>query len=114
MEGISDENLEEIRGEIKPYCSASADLTGIRSYNTSGLITEKGITTQMSVSTMIGFDTYDNVGYLSILSLDDYNEMMDENKILAKKECLLYCDRLKYDWDSFAIEGTESYTVKEL
>ena len=113
MEGISDENLEEIRGEIKPYCSASADLTGIRSYNTSGLITEKGITTQMSVSTMIGFDTYDNVGYLSILSLDDYNEMMDENKILAKKECLLYCDRLKYDWDSFAIEGTESYTVKE-
>ena len=112
-EGVSDENIEKIRENIAPYCKEETDLTGIRSFNTSGLITEKGITTQMSTSTMIGFDTYDNVGFLSILSLDDYNEIENENKSLGEKECLIYCDRLKYEWDSFAIEGADAYTVKE-
>ena len=112
-EGVSDENIEKIRKNIAPYCKEETDLTGIRSFNTSGLITEKGIMTQMSTSTMIGFDTYDNVGYLSILSLDDYNEMEHEKKSLGEKECLIYCDRLKYKWDSFVIEGADAYTVKE-
>ena len=113
VEGVSDENIEKLRENIEPYCEEEADLTGIRSFNTSGLITDKGITTQMSSSTMIGFDTYDNVGYLSIISLDDYNEMENEKKSLGEKECLVYCDRLKYEWDSFAIEGADAYTVKE-
>lgn len=113
VEGVSDENIEKLRENIEPYCGEEADLTGIRSFNTSGLITDKGITTQMSSSTMIGFDTYDNVGYLSILSLNDYNKMENEKRSLGENECLIYCDRLKYDWDSFAIEGANAYTVKE-
>lgn len=113
VEGVSDENIEKLRENIETYCGEEADLTGIRSFNTSGLITDKGITTQMSSSTMIGFDTYDNVGYLSILSLNDYNKMENEKRSLGEKECLIYCDRLKYDWDSFAIEGANAYTVKE-
>ena len=113
MEGISDENIEKIQEKIKPYCGESEDLRGIRSCNTSGLITDTEIATQMSSSTMIGFDTYDNIGYLSILSLEDYNEIIDEDKSLAEKECLLYCDRLKYDWNSFAIQGAQVYNVKE-
>ena len=113
MEGIGDENLEKIRKEIKPYCSESADLTGMRSFNTSGLITDEGITTQMSSSTMLGFDTYDHVGYLCIFSLADYNAKMNENQTLSENECLLYCDRLKYEWDSFAIKGAKPYIVKE-
>lgn len=113
IDGISDENLEDLREKVELYCGEEADLTGVRSCGTSGLITEDGITTQMNSSVNIGFDTYDNLGYLSVISLEDYNAVTDESKTLADDECLLYCNRLKYNWDTFAIEGADTYTVKE-
>lgn len=113
LDGISDENIENLQGKMKAYCGEATDLTGVRSCGTSGLITEEGIIAEMNSSVNIGFDTYDNLGYLSIISLEDYNLVMGEHKTLADDECLLYCDRLKYTWDTFAIEGANTYTVKE-
>ena len=33
--GVSDENIEKLRENIEPYCEEEADLTGIRSFNSS-------------------------------------------------------------------------------
>ena len=113
IDGISDKNIEKLQEKLKAYCGENAELTGVRSVGTSGLITEKGILAEMNSSVNIGFDTYDNLGYLSVISLEDYNLVMGKSKTLKDNECLLYCDRLKYSWDTFSIEGANIYTVKE-
>ena len=113
MDAIRDDNLKALQERMKEYCGEDADLTGIRSVGTSGLITEEGILAEMSSSVSIDFDTYDNLGFLSVISLKDYNLAMGKQRTLEDDECLLYCNRLKYTWDTFAIEGANDYTVRE-
>ncbi len=113
IEGISDENLNMIRKRIKEIGGAEADLTGVRTCEIPGLITEEGITINYESHIDFSLATYDNVGYLSVISIDDYNHMMGTNKTLADDECLVYCDRLSYKWDTFTIEYGDTYKVKE-
>ena len=113
MDGIREDNIAELQGMMKEFCGEDTDLTGVRSVGTSGLITEEGILAEMSSSVNIDFDTYDNLGYLSVISLKDYNLAMGKQRTLEDDECLLYCNRLKYTWDTFAIEGANVYTVRE-
>ena len=112
IEGISDENLNMIRDNIKDHGGTDADLIGVRACEIPGLITEEGIIINTESHTNFSAATY-NVGYLSVISIDDYNNMMGTNKTLADDECLVYCERLSYKWDTFTMEYGETYKVKE-
>ena len=76
-------------------------------------ITQEGITIDTSGHVDFSASTYNNVGYLSVLSIDDYNNMMGTSETLADDECFVYCDRLKYQWDTFTMEYGETYKVKK-
>ncbi len=112
LEGIGDENLDSLRAMLAGYSGPDADLTGVRACEVPGLITEEGIT--INVDNVVDFSaaTYDQVGYLSVLSLSDYNNMMGTDESLGDDECLVYCDRLDFHWDSFTMEYGEPYKVK--
>ncbi len=110
-EGISDECLDGLRSIIGKYSPDGAMLTGVRTAEVPGFITENGIMLdRTNVGTML---SYDKVGYLSVLQLDDYNRMMNESKTLEDNECLIYCKRLQYKWSTFTPELGNTYTVKE-
>lgn len=86
MEGISDENLNATREQLAPYCPTGTDLSGTRYSMVPGLFTEEGITIdygqfQEDSSSILAYD-YDKVGYLFVLSLDDYNHMMNQRETL--------------------------------
>lgn len=112
ISGISDENLNELRNKIGEYSGKDIDLTGVRTCEICGLITEEGITVNVD-NFLNSFAAYDNVGYLSVLSLDDYNKMMGTDETLADDECLIYCDRLPIQWDTFTMEYGKTYKVKK-
>lgn len=113
INGISDETLDMLKNKIKEHCGGNADLTGVRACQTSGLFTEDGIKIMLDDSMDVAFNSYDNIGYLSVISLEDYNSMMDLNKTLADDECLIYSERLSFEWDTFTMEFGETYKVKE-
>ena len=112
IEGISDVNLNMLRDNIGQYSGESVNLKGVRACEIPGLITEEGITIDTSSVENFSTSTYNNVGYLSVLSIEDYNNMMGTNETLADDECLVYCDRLNYQWDTFTMEYGTSYKVK--
>jgi putative ABC transport system permease protein len=56
---------------------------------------------------------YDNLGYLYVISLDDYNSEMNDARTLSDGECFIYSSRLDTVWDTFTVEHGNSYTVKE-
>ncbi len=112
IDGISNENLDSLRSVIQQYSKEGVDLTGIRAAEVPGVITEEGITIDFEKHGA-WISSYGNMGYISVISLDDYNAMMGEAKTLEDKECLLYCDRLDFSWDTFTMEYGETYQVKE-
>lgn len=110
IEGIRDENLNRLRKDISLYAPEGADLTGVRYGEIPGLFTDNGIRIDYTKADSID---YDKVGYLMVLSLEDYNRMMKEDKTLSEGECLIYCSRLETDWQTFCVEGGNTYKVKE-
>lgn len=113
VEGISDENLNMLRDRIKEHSETNGDLTGIRMCEIPGMITEDGITISMDEDTDFYISTFDNVGSLSVISIDDYNNAVGADKTLADDECLIYCDRLSYKWNTFTMQYGETYKVQE-
>lgn len=112
IEGISDTNLNMLRDSIRQYSGEDVNLKGVRACEIPGLITQEGITIDTSSHVNFSASTYNNVGYLSVLSVDDYNTMMGTNETLADDECFVYCDRLNYQWDTFTMEYGATYKVK--
>lgn len=112
--GIQQDNLDVLRKEIRKVAGDSVDLSGVRAGKIPGLITEEGIQVEMDSSVNFAIDTYDNLGYLSVISLEDYNRMMNKKETLKEGECLIYCDRLKYTWDTFTMQYGEAYKVKKM
>lgn len=58
--------------------------------------------------------TYESVGYVHIISLENYNDMMGTAITLEADECLLHCFRTKYSGDTFTIENCQPLRVKEV
>ncbi len=112
FEGISDKNIETLRNVIRKYSGDSADLVGVRECEIQGIITEKGMELDTLSNGLYNFST-DEVGYLSALSLSDYNVLMNENKTLNNDECFVFCNRLKLKSDTFTLQHGSTYKVKE-
>ena len=113
IDGISDTNLNILRDNIRQYSGEDADLKGVRACEIPGLITQEGITIDTSSYVNFSTSTYNNIGYLSVLSIDDYNNMMGTNETLGDDECFVYCNRLNYQWDTFTMEHGATYRVKK-
>lgn len=88
--------------------------TDVREYawvEAMGMFTETGITVDYT-SVNKGQVDYDDVGYLNVVSLADYNRMTGDNQVLAEDECLLLCRDVDFAYDTFTIQGGEPLTVK--
>lgn len=56
----------------------------------------------------------DRMGYIEIISLEDYNRIEGKSETLTKDECLLYGNRMKCESDTFDIAGRKTYNVKKV
>ncbi len=110
IQGLSEEKLDEERKIIAGYAPESADLTGIRYARAAGQFTGEGMILDYTHAERVDAS---HVGYLYILSLDDYNRMTGENKSLGANECMLYSSRMEESWDTFAMEFCAPYRVTE-
>lgn len=102
--------------EAVRQAAGDAPIHSYRSAQTSGLLTETGLywdadTYRKEHGTL---HSYDQLGTVIALPLEDYNRMMGTQETLEDGECLLYCSRLRYSWDSFALEGGPTLHVKKM
>ncbi len=110
--GIQEQNLSPLRDCIKPY-SEGAELTGIRSAQIPGLFTDNGILIDVDNAANFTNFSYDDVGYLIVFSLEDYNIKTGQAVTLADDECMLHTERIKTRWDSFTMEFAGTYKVSK-
>lgn len=77
----------------------------------AGMFTADGITIDYTSVEKSAID-YNDVGYLNVVSLADYNRITGENQVLAEDECLLLYRDVNYPYDSFTIQGGKPLKVK--
>ncbi len=112
IDGITGDNLNNLRNVIKKYSGNDADLKGVRSCDAQGFITDTGINITALTDEAYEFTT-GKIGHLSVISLSDYNHLMNENKTLADDECLVFFNRMNYNSNIFTVEHGETYRIKE-
>ncbi len=113
IDAIKEESLQNLRNMIQAHSGEDADLTGIRSCEVPGLITNEGILISFNDADLNNF-SYDRVGNLRAVSLADYNSMMGTSESLAADQCLLYTNRIQYNANTFSIGGGNTYQIKEV
>lgn len=112
LNGIGSDNLEELREAIRKFSGNEADLMGVRALEMPGVITEKGFLAGRENADALNVSNF-NVGYISVISLDDYNHLMNKRETLEDNECMIYSNRKGVKYDEFAIEHGETYKVKK-
>lgn len=114
MEDFTEESFSFMRNglnEIVPQKENYSEYAGIE---IAGLFTDNGMIVDYSSHTNFDLSTYENVGYLHIISLQDYNAMMGTDHTLKPNECFLHCYRTTYQNNTFTIENGTPVTVKEI
>ena len=118
IDGIKEENIETIRSAIiqnvDKYDCPDIDIEGIRTCEIPGMITNDGITVNSQGFNDLSVTSYDHLGYLCIISIDDYNHKMNKSEVLDDDECLIYCNRLSLKWDTFTMEYGTPYRVRKM
>lgn len=114
IDGISDKNLDAVRADICKEVGTAVDLEGYRSGEIGGLLTEDGILIDYSSHSNRAISVYNKVGYLSVMSLADYNRLTGSEETLEEDECLLYALRTEIASDTFTMEFGEPYRIKKV
>lgn len=114
MRGINKENVEALRRGITEKSKVQIGQNDNCAGTIQGVFTEDGFVVDEDSHIRFSLSTYENVGYLSILSLEDYNRMSGSSEVLADDECMLYCVRTEYTSDTFTMEDGRPYKVKKV
>lgn len=114
MSDFNDEAVAAIEEEVIKAAGETKEVYQYCSGNITGTFTDTGLTTGEA---MLGESDWENVGnngMMQVISLKDYNRMMDVDETLEEDECFLCCFRLDYKSDTFTINDGKPYHVKKV
>ena len=114
VEQFTKENFTQMCQWVQENVPVQKDVLEYSSGEIAGLLTEDGILVDKNAVNQFDFTTYENVGYLQIITLEDYNRVMGTSETLKEDECLLYCFRTNYNGKTFSIEGGSPLKVKSV
>lgn len=117
-ERAGDENRLRLCDAVNGAADRSVHLSDCRTAEINGFFTGKGLlidpTMTENGNPIQGIMAYENIGILQVIPLSDYNRLMGTEEELAEDECLIYCLRMEYPNDTFAIEDGPSLRVKKV
>lgn len=109
-----EQTFSRMRQNIQERVSGQEEVVEYACADVAGLFTDNGIIVDQKTYTESHTVDYNKVGYLQIVTLEDYNRLMGTDFVLNKDECLLHCFRTEYTGESFCIEGGTPLKVKEI
>ena len=112
LEDFNEESFSKMRNAVLKRVPGQENVTEYPAAEIAGLFTENGILVDQKSHMNFDISTYENIGYMQIVTLDDYNRIMGKCESLEKDECLLYCIRTEYTGETFVIENGTPLKVK--
>lgn len=111
---FTEETFSKLRDGVNrlvPNCSEAVEFS---SCDLPGCFTDSGFLIDLDAHSDFNVYRYENVGYLYLISLSDYNRLMNTQEALEDGECLIYGYRTEWSGDIFSIQDTQSFRVKRI
>lgn len=109
---FNEESFSQMRSAVQERVSRRENEVEYSGVEIAGLFTENGILIDQEAHMQFDVDIYENVGYLQIIALEDYNRIMGTQETLEADECLIYGLRTEFTGATFSIEGGGTWKVK--
>lgn len=113
-EDFNEETFSDMSSKINELVPEKEEVVEFSGIDIPGLFTDEGMLVDQTAHSDFSLSTYDNVGYLNIISLADYNRIIGKNETLADDECLIYCFRTEYSNNTFTIENCKTLKIKTM
>lgn len=121
VEGVNEESgltqesaFDAYRTAIRDVVDKYDEMIDYHVAEVGGMFTDDGIIIDVSKLQAFTFDNYEDVGYIHVFPLEDYNRIMGTSETLEADECMIYRMRTDRTFDSFTIEDGKSYKVKKV
>lgn len=114
LDGFSEENVRALQSVVEEESDCKALSYHYRAASVAGMLTKDGITIDSSSTSPLGLISYDNIGYLYVVPLEDYNRMSGRKETLQPGECLLHATREDLSWETFAVADSPAWQVKRM
>lgn len=111
-EDFTEENFASRRALLQQIAPEQTDVQEYVWAEVGGMFSGDGIIIDYSTASKNQVD-YDDVGYLNVVSLEDYNRLTGEDLTLDADECLLLCRGVNWDADTFTLQGGTPLRVRE-
>lgn len=112
-EHYNDESISVMRASVQNKVGEHKNVEEFRYAEAGGMFTDSGIILDQNAVDDFSISDYASVGYLLIVSLDEYNRITGESKTLESGECLLYSTRKELRSKTFSIENGEPLRIRE-
>lgn len=113
IEQWNEDSFSKMRGAVDELVPDKKNVQEYCSMQVVGFFTEEGVivTSNSQYEINSGDDT---VGFLEIISLEQYNQLMGKKETLEDNECMLYCYRTEFSGDTFSIQEDTPMKVKKV
>lgn len=114
VEYFNEDSFSHMRHAVNEKVNGEENVLEYSGVDIPGLFTDDGVIVDSSSYTNFNMSDLDNIGFVHIISLEEYNRLMGTNEILNKDECMLHCYRSDYSNDTFSIQNCETLKVKSI
>lgn len=111
---LTEENFAPRRALMQEIAPEQTEVQEYVWAEVSGMFSGEGILVDYTLARdgEVAMD-YDDVGYLNVVSLADYNRLSGEDLALDADECLMLCSDAMYQGETFTIQGGTPLRVRE-
>ncbi len=114
VEYFNEDSFSHMRHAVDEKVNGEENVLEYSGVDIPGLFTDDGVIVDSSSYTNFNMSDLDNIGFVHIISLEEYNRLMGTNETLDKDECMLHCYRSDYSNDTFSIQNCETLKVKSI
>lgn len=113
LELFQEESFAKMRSALKEKVEDMKNEWECHAVEIPGLLTGNTFYEDQMAHSVMDVSKLEDVCYLSLITLEDYNQMMGQNETLAEGECLLFCYKTAYMGDSITIEHCGTLQIKD-
>lgn len=111
---LTDERITAYRAAVTDAVGEHDEMIDYRIAEVAGMFTADGIIIDVNQVEAFTISDYEDVGYIHVFLIEDYNRIMGTSETLEADECMIYPVRTDRTFDTFAIADGKPYKVKKV
>lgn len=112
VELFNEESFSKMRSAVNERVQNLKNIWEYHAVEIAGLSVDGNFIVDQKSHSELNMSTLENLCYLNIITLDDYNRIMAQNETLTDRECLLYCYKTEFTSSTITIEKCEPLKIK--